>query len=145
VTTIPPEVEPVAVALLLTDPVATSPAVMVWIPVQVVVLPGAEGVSVVLAQVAEFQAREKELRAKAVQIGLNGMGMPAEIVQHLFDVSKGHSRKGTGGEKGTGFGMPLMNKFVRQFGGSVEVISRDVAEHPGDSGTEFRIYLPLAS
>jgi signal transduction histidine kinase len=41
--------------------------------------------------------------------------------------------------------MPLMNKFVRQFGGSVEVISRDVAEHPGDSGTEFRIYLPLAS
>jgi two-component system sensor histidine kinase/response regulator len=74
----------------------------------------------------------------------HGVGMPPTIVEHLFDVAKSHSRKGTGGEKGTGFGMPLMNKFVRQFGGSVEVISRDVAEHPADSGTEFRIWLKLA-
>jgi CheY-like chemotaxis protein/two-component sensor histidine kinase len=92
----------------------------------------------------EIRARVEGARV-CVSLRDHGMGMPSEIVQHLFDVAKGHSRKGTGGEKGTGFGMPLMNKFVRQFGGSVEVVSRDAAEHPGDSGTEFRIYLPLAS
>jgi signal transduction histidine kinase len=38
-----------------------------------------------------------------------------------------------------------MRKFVLLFGGSVEVVSRDVAEHPADSGTEFRLRLPLAA
>ncbi len=74
----------------------------------------------------------------------HGIGMPAEVREHLFDFSKSHSRKGTAGEKGTGFGMPLMRKFVLLFGGSVEVVSRDIAEHPADSGTEFRLRLRLA-
>lgn len=75
----------------------------------------------------------------------HGIGMPAKIRNHLFDFTKSHSRKGTAGEKGTGFGMPLMRKFVLLFGGAVEVVSRDIAEHPADHGTEFRITLPLAS
>jgi two-component system sensor histidine kinase/response regulator len=74
----------------------------------------------------------------------HGVGMPPEIVAHLFDVAKGHSRKGTGGEKGTGFGMPLMQKFVQQFGGSVTVTSWDEAAHPADHGTQFDIRLMLA-
>ena len=75
----------------------------------------------------------------------HGIGMPAAMLAQLFDFTKSHSRKGTGGEKGTGFGMPLMRKFVLLFGGSVEVVSRDVAEHPADSGTEFRLRLSLAA
>ncbi len=80
-----------------------------------------------------------------VRIRDHGIGMPARVLEHLFDFTKSHSRKGTAGEKGTGFGMPLMRKFVTLFGGSVEVSSRDVAEHPADHGTEFRLRLPLAS
>jgi two-component system sensor histidine kinase/response regulator len=73
----------------------------------------------------------------------HGIGMPARARETLFDFTKSHSRKGTAGEKGTGFGMPLMRKFVLLFGGSVEVISRDIAEHPADHGTEFHIRLKL--
>ena len=74
----------------------------------------------------------------------HGIGMPAEVVAHLFDVTKGHSRRGTAGEKGTGFGMPLMKKFVTLFGGQVEVITREAAAHPADHGTEFKIWLQRA-
>jgi two-component system sensor histidine kinase/response regulator len=74
----------------------------------------------------------------------HGIGMPAKARDSLFDFTKSHSRKGTAGEKGTGYGMPLMRKFVLLFGGAVEVGSRDIAEHPADHGTEFHIRLRLA-
>jgi signal transduction histidine kinase len=70
--------------------------------------------------------------------------MPPKIIEKLFDVGHSHSRRGTEGEKGTGFGMPLMHRFVTQFGGKVEVDSRDIESDPGDHGTEFRIHLRLA-
>jgi signal transduction histidine kinase len=78
-----------------------------------------------------------------VQVCDHGLGMPAEVLNHLFDISKGHSRKGTAGEKGTGFGMPLMRKFVTLFGGRVEVESREQGPQ-SPSGTEFRVWLKLA-
>jgi CheY-like chemotaxis protein/two-component sensor histidine kinase len=76
----------------------------------------------------------------------HGLGMPAEVREHLFEFTKSHSRMGTAGERGTGFGMPLMRKFVVMFGGSVEVLSRDIAGHPDDHGTEFCLrFRPAAS
>lgn len=74
----------------------------------------------------------------------HGIGMPAGVFERLFDVTKSHSRKGTSGESGTGFGMPVMRKFVTLFGGTVEVATREQAAHPGDHGTEFTIRLKLA-
>jgi two-component system sensor histidine kinase/response regulator len=74
----------------------------------------------------------------------HGVGMPATVREHVFNFTKSHSRQGTAGEKGTGYGMPLMQKFVRLFGGEVVVSSRDVHEHPEDHGTEFRIRLRAA-
>jgi len=75
----------------------------------------------------------------------SGIGMPTEVLSTLFDVGKSHSRFGTKGEKGTGFGMPLMRRFVTEFGGRVEVTSRDIDEHPDDHGTQFRVFLRLAA
>ncbi|HVZ64133.1 MAG TPA: hybrid sensor histidine kinase/response regulator [Opitutaceae bacterium] len=74
----------------------------------------------------------------------HGVGMPPEVLNRVFDVSKSHSRKGTAGESGTGFGMPVMRKFVTLFGGTVAVTSREKATHPDDHGTEFAIRLKLA-
>lgn len=71
----------------------------------------------------------------------HGIGMTAEVLSHLFDLGKSHSRPGTDGETGTGFGMPLVQRFVTQFGGRLEVTSRDQGSHPEDHGTEFRIWL----
>lgn len=75
----------------------------------------------------------------------HGMGMSSQVLEHVFDMGRSHSRPGTQGERGTGFGMPLMRRFVTQFGGQVEVTSRDEASHAGDSGTEFRIWLKLGT
>jgi DNA-binding response OmpR family regulator len=74
----------------------------------------------------------------------HGIGMPPAVLAKLFDVSKSHSRKGTSGESGTGFGMPVMKKFVTMFGGTVEVTARESTTHPDDHGTEFALRLKLA-
>jgi two-component system, sensor histidine kinase and response regulator len=79
-----------------------------------------------------------------ISIRDQGVGMPAKVLETLFDVSKSSSRKGTTGEKGTGFGMPLMRKFVTLFGGRVEVETRDQAANPADHGTTFNVWLKVA-
>ncbi len=80
-----------------------------------------------------------------VRLRDHGIGMPPAVLDKLFDVTKSHSRKGTAGESGTGFGMPVMRKFVTLFGGTVEVATREQATHPEDHGTEFTIRLNLVS
>lgn len=74
-----------------------------------------------------------------------GVGMPPAVLEQIFDVRQSQSRLGTAGEKGTGFGMPLMHRFVTQFGGAVEVASREAAA-PNDpeAGTEFCVVLRRA-
>ena len=75
----------------------------------------------------------------------HGVGMPGDVLTHLFDLGKGHSRTGTAGERGTGFGMPLMRRLVTQVGGRVEVTSREETSSPEDHGTEFKIWLRSAA
>ena len=66
-----------------------------------------------------------------------GMGMPEEIRDNLFDISKNISRNGTDGEKGTGFGMPTVKKFMELYGGSLEVSSLDEKSSPQDHGSSM--------
>jgi len=74
----------------------------------------------------------------------HGVGMDSDVLAHLFDLGRSHSRAGTAGERGTGFGMPLMRRLVTQFGGRVEVTSREETSSPDDHGTEFKIWLRSA-
>jgi len=74
----------------------------------------------------------------------HGVGMNASVLQHLFDIGRSHTQTGTAGERGTGFGMPVMRRFVEQFGGKVEVLSRCQESDPENHGTEFKIWLRLA-
>ena len=53
----------------------------------------------------------------------SGLGMPKELLQNLFSETAETSRPGTDGEKGTGFGMPLVKKFIEAYEGKIEVIS----------------------
>ncbi len=71
----------------------------------------------------------------------NGIGIPPRILDNIFDVTKTTSRQGTSGEQGTGFGMPLVKKFVTAYGGKIEVKSKCQKESPDDHGTEVSIYL----
>ena len=66
-----------------------------------------------------------------------GIGIPKELIPDLFSVEKKTSRKGTDGEKGTGFGLPLVQLFISLMQGQIEVESID------GKGTLFRVIMPL--
>ncbi len=82
--------------------------------------------------------------AARLRVSDAGDGIDASALVHLFDVTLSRSRLGTAREQGTGFGMPLMQRFVTQYGGRVDVASRTAAEHPTDHGTHVTLWLPLA-
>lgn len=77
-----------------------------------------------------------------------GVGMPPEIAARLFDVTARTTRPGTEREPGTGFGMPLLARFVEAYGGSIEFDTQEDADPSGPvghRGSRFRINLAPAS
>lgn len=68
-----------------------------------------------------------------------GIGIPVKILETIFDITKPTSRPGTKGEVGTGYGMPLVKKFIEMSGGSIEI--KSVVKPEKDHGTEVLLYL----
>lgn len=68
-----------------------------------------------------------------------GIGIPEIIQQNLFNIHKAVSRKGTNGEKGTGYGLSLVKKFMIAYGGSISIQSevKDIAGSP--KGTQITL------
>jgi signal transduction histidine kinase len=103
-----------------------------------------------LTNAVKFSERGAEVRIHATRtsegmiqltISDDGIGMPESILGSLFNFQKSITRAGTSGESGTGFGMPLVEQFVRVFGGRIEVESRDIEDSPDDHGTDVVITL----
>ena len=61
--------------------------------------------------------------------------MPENIRENIFSPNMKTHRQGTSGEKGTGFGMPIVKLIMDQMHGEVRVESVD------GKGTEFFLYL----
>ena len=80
-----------------------------------------------------------------IQIKDSGIGMPESLAARIFSASEKTSRKGTSGETGTGFGMPLVKAYVEKFGGTISVLSKDQKEHPDDHGTTFELEFKTAA
>lgn len=72
-----------------------------------------------------------------------GIGIPEKIQNDLFSLTKPTSRKGTAGEKGTGYGMPLVKRFIEAFGGSIQVESKEPPH--ANHGTNVMLYLRTES
>ncbi len=70
-----------------------------------------------------------------------GIGISRQLKKDLFNNFKPTSRKGTQGEEGTGFGLPIARFLVLLYGGYIEVESKDQGEFPESSGTCFHIFL----
>lgn len=70
-----------------------------------------------------------------------GIGMPEKLVNRIFDPTAKTSRPGTKGELGTGFGMPLVKRFVEEYGGTISVVSKEKKEDSTESGTIVKIWL----
>ena len=81
--------------------------------------------------------REKD--SVLLSIRDEGIGMPQSILNNIFDISKPTSREGTQGETGTGYGMPLVKKFVEMFRGKLTIESFE-KPHPR-RGTVVSLYL----
>ena len=78
-----------------------------------------------------------ESKKKNIQVCVQdfGIGMPSVLLNNIFDVSKSTSRLGTNGENGTGFGMPLIKKFMNFYGGEIEIFSKEKRGKNKDHGT----------
>ena len=95
----------------------------------------------------KFSHRGSEVRVEArdepggvvLRIIDFGIGLPPELLSRLFDTFQPTSRKGTSGEKGTGFGMPIVKNYLDHFGATIEVSSRPAEYFPVDHGTTLTI------
>jgi len=76
-----------------------------------------------------------------IQVADRGIGMPPELVAHLFDLDAKTTRPGTDEKPGTGFGMRTVKSFIDLFGGKIEVSSRAQDLYPNDHGTTVSIRL----
>ncbi|NOQ17412.1 MAG: response regulator [Methyloprofundus sp.] len=73
-----------------------------------------------------------------------GVGMSQELSEDMFKMEKSTTRPGTSGELGTGFGMPLVKKFIQLYGGEIKVLSqKESADNPAH-GTEVILSLKNA-
>src|SRR5438093_12221109 len=63
-----------------------------------------------------------------------GCGMPAEVLENIFEPFYTRSRTG----KGTGLGLSISHRVISQHGGEIEAVS------PGpDRGSTFTVRVPL--
>ena len=75
----------------------------------------------------------------------NGEGIPKDQISNLFRLDFASTRKGTAGELGTGFGIPIAKTIVEKFGGRLSVESKCKDEYPEDHGSSFHIDLRRAA
>ncbi|MDH5365603.1 MAG: HAMP domain-containing histidine kinase [Cyclobacteriaceae bacterium] len=71
-----------------------------------------------------------------VQIKDNGIGIPSDVINQIFDL-KYQTSSGTIDEKGTGLGLVLCKDFVKINGGEIGVESKE------GEGSRFHFTLPL--
>lgn len=66
----------------------------------------------------------------------NGIGIPTENLEKLFNIKYSFSTKGTSNEEGTGLGLILCKEFIEIMGGKIW------AESAADTGTTFKFTIP---
>lgn len=82
-----------------------------------------------------------ELKDKCVVISIkdSGIGIPSDLLKKLFNMNTSTSRAGTSGEKGTGFGLPIVKAYVEKLDGKIAVSSTTAEESAFNHGTTFTL------
>ena len=71
-----------------------------------------------------------------------GIGIPKDILNQIFNAEAKTSRPGTSGESGTGFGMPLVKTYLERLGGHIHINSKCMTDvDQDDHGTTIIISL----
>jgi two-component system sensor histidine kinase/response regulator len=71
-----------------------------------------------------------------ISVSDNGVGIAAEVIDKLFEISHIHTTKGTSNESGTGLGLLLCKEFVEKHGGEIW------AESEEGKGSTFYFTIP---
>lgn len=72
-----------------------------------------------------------------IEVKDSGIGIPESMRDDLFENEMKYSRKGTGGEAGTGLGLDIVHLYVSLHNGAIRVESEE------NVGTSFFIKLPV--
>ena len=72
-----------------------------------------------------------------IEVQDNGIGIPAEFTQDLFDIDNVPGRRGTDGEPSTGLGLAIAKQIVSAHNGRIYF------EHAPDTGAIFYVHLPF--
>lgn len=79
-----------------------------------------------------------------LEIKDTGIGIPKQILPHVFEMSSETTRPGTENEIGTGLGLPLVKYILDQLGGQIEITSIEAKSDGSNSqeqGTTIRMTL----
>lgn len=79
-----------------------------------------------------------------IEIQDYGIGIPPEILENIFSINSKTTRPGTQGEKGTGYGMPLVKEYLQMMQGTIEINSTEQATIEKPRGTKIILVLPTA-
>ena len=91
-----------------------------------------------------IKVEKKETNA-VIYIKDSGIGIPKDLLPKLFDMRSKTSRKGTSGEEGTGFGLPIVKTYVEKLDGKIAVVSQSAEDMAPTTGTTFILEFECAS
>jgi len=78
--------------------------------------------------ISAYPLDEGDSRICVIEVRDYGIGMPPQILKNIFKDSAKTSRKGTDEEGGTGFGMPLVRRYVEKSGGAIHITSVEASK-----------------
>ncbi len=90
--------------------------------------------------VITFIVEEKEEKVHLV-LKDEGIGIPGDLLENIFNPGTSTSRSGTSGEEGSGFGMPLVKKYMDYYRGDILISSHPQESFPHQHGTEVQLIL----
>ncbi|MGZ3768115.1 MAG: sensor histidine kinase [Bdellovibrio sp.] len=79
-----------------------------------------------------------------IEIRDYGIGIPEDLKKIISKHNEPTSRKGTLGESGTGYGLPLVFDFVKKLGGQIEVDSSEFDRPSFKKGSAFKLWFKQA-
>jgi signal transduction histidine kinase len=93
------------------------------------------------------QSQDQPVNSHQIEISIadHGIGIPNDTLPKLFDLQTNNSQPGTAGETGTGFGLPIVKKYIELMHGKIAIQSKPEALFGTESGTTVHLTLPKAS
>lgn len=90
-------------------------------------------------QVISISARELSTDEICIEIRDQGVGISEEVIPSLFLKNVKTTTFGTKGEKGTGFGLPLVKDFTEKMNGRIQITSKLASKEVSDHGTTVQL------